>query len=85
MGGGRPQGTGPFAGRVFRYRAAPGALDRTTGRRLSPPIELAVAQTLDSILTRYPGYTLRTLLEEDAHDLLMMRNLLDPDLGKAPE
>ena len=85
MGGGSAAGAGPFASRVFRYRAAPGALDRTTGRRLAPPVELAVAQTLDSILKEYPGYTLRTLLEEDAHELLMMRRLLDPDLGKAPE
>ena len=31
----------------------------------------------------YPGYTLSTLLAEDAHELFMLRGLLDPDLGKA--
>ena len=82
---GHAGGAAPFAGRVFRYRAAPGAVDRDTGRRVGPPPDLVKAQTLDYILTRYPGYTLRTLLEEDAHELLMMLNLLDPDLGKAPE
>jgi hypothetical protein len=31
------------------------------------------------------GYTLRDLLREDAHELLMLDNLLDPDLGKATD
>lgn len=31
----------------------------------------------------YPGYTLRTLDEEDAHRLLAMRALLRPDAGRA--
>jgi hypothetical protein len=31
------------------------------------------------------GYTLRELLEEDAHELMMLDNLLDPDLGTAPD
>lgn len=34
-------------------------------------------------LTRYPGYTIKTLREEDAYDLLQLRGLTDPDLGKA--
>lgn len=38
---------------------------------------------MDSILRRYPGYTLSTLLAEDAHELMLLRELLDPDLGKA--
>jgi hypothetical protein len=35
------------------------------------------------MLTRYRGYTLSSLLAEDAHALMQMRDLLDPDLGKA--
>jgi len=35
------------------------------------------------LLTTYPGYTLRTLRDEDAYELLQMRALIDPDLGKA--
>jgi hypothetical protein len=34
-------------------------------------------------LKEFPGYTLGSLLQEDAHALLQMRALLDPDLGKA--
>lgn len=37
----------------------------------------------DALLRIYPGYTLSSLLAEDAHDLFQMRALLDPDLGKA--
>lgn len=37
------------------------------------------------LLKEYPGYTLSTLLAEDAHELLLMRSLLDPDLGKADD
>lgn len=35
-------------------------------------------------LKKYPGYTLTTLLQEDVHELLMLEELLDPDLGNAP-
>ena len=66
---------GPFAGRVFRYRAVPGAAEK--------PPELLRAETLDKILREYPGYTLRTLQDEDAYELLQMVNILDPDVGKA--
>jgi hypothetical protein len=31
----------------------------------------------------YPQYTLKALLEEDAHELMTLADLLDPDLGKA--
>lgn len=31
---------------------------------------------LDALLQRYPGYTLRTLLQEDAHELLQMLAVL---------
>ena len=31
----------------------------------------------------FPGYTIRTLDEEDTHRILTLRDLLDPDLGKA--
>jgi hypothetical protein len=37
------------------------------------------------VLTQYPGYTLRTFLAEDARTLLQHLQLLDPDLGKAPD
>jgi len=37
------------------------------------------------LLRRYPGYTLSTLLEEDAHELMQLLALLDPDLGKADD
>lgn len=40
---------------------------------------------LDSILRMYPGYTLGTLLAEDAHELMTMRDLIDPDCGKADD
>lgn len=33
----------------------------------------------------YPGYTLRTLDEEDAHRLLAMRALLEPGVGRADD
>jgi hypothetical protein len=38
---------------------------------------------MDEVLRRYPGYTIRTLLDEDAHELLTLRAILDPDFGKA--
>lgn len=38
---------------------------------------------LDYVLRRYPGYTLGTLLAEDAHELKMLIALTNPDLGKA--
>jgi len=40
---------------------------------------------LDTLLRRYPGYTLSTLLAEDAHGLMQMMALLHPDLGNAPD
>jgi hypothetical protein len=46
---------------------------------------LTRARWLDSVLRRYPGYTLSTLLSEDAHGLMQMLGLLDPDLGKADD
>ena len=36
------------------------------------------------LLATYPGYTLSTLLAEDA-ELLRLMALLDPDLGKAED
>ncbi|HLC29011.1 MAG TPA: hypothetical protein VJL07_06150 [Dehalococcoidia bacterium] len=42
------------------------------------------AETLHALLTIYPGYTLSTLLAEDA-ELLRLMALLDPDLGKAED
>ena len=35
------------------------------------------------VLRRWPGYTLSSLLAEDAHLLMQTLDLLDPDLGKA--
>lgn len=35
-------------------------------------------------MRRYPGYTLRTLQEEDAYELLQLLAILDDDIGKAP-
>lgn len=43
------------------------------------------AELLHALLQKYPGYTLSTLLAEDAHELLMLEELLDPNLGNAPE
>lgn len=40
------------------------------------------AEFLDYVLRRYPGYTLRTLLAEDAHELKMLIALTDPKLGE---
>lgn len=35
-------------------------------------------------MTRFPGsYTVDGILRADAHELLMLRALLDPDCGKA--
>ena len=84
VAGGR-RGAGPFAGDVFRWRAVPGGIDHATGRPIRKPGALARAEQLDHLLRSYPGYTLRTLLEEDAHELLMLVNLLNPDLGTAAE
>lgn len=40
---------------------------------------------MDSVLRRWPGYTLSTLMDEDAQLLHQTLGLLDPDLGKADE
>jgi hypothetical protein len=73
-----PRRAPPFAASVFRFNSV--------GRAgLTKPPELARAQTLDAILRRYPGYTLTTLLAEDARELMQMMALLDPDLGKADD
>ena len=65
----------PFASQVFRWRAVGG----------DKPFGLTEAETIDGILGRYSGYTLTTLLAEDAHGLLQIRALLDDDLGKADD
>lgn len=36
-------------------------------------------------MRRYPGYTLSTVLAEDAHDLYQHMALLDPDIGKVTD
>jgi len=69
-----PRRAPPFAARVFRYRAV--GVDK--------PAELERAELLHMLLTTYPGYTLSTLLAEDA-ELLRLMALLDPDLGKAED
>lgn len=43
-----------------------------------------MAETLDALLRRYPGYTLSSLLAEDVA-LLRLIATLDPDLGKATD
>ena len=65
----------PFAAAVFKHRTVPSAVE--------PPEELVRAQLIDSVLQRWPGYTIRTLMEEDAHELYQTLTLLNPDLGKA--
>ena len=40
------------------------------------PSVLARAELLDGILRVYPGYTLQTLLDEDAHELLRLRRII---------
>ncbi len=40
---------------------------------------------MDSVLRRWPGYTLGSLLAEDARLLLQTIALLDEDLGKAED
>jgi hypothetical protein len=72
-----PPGTPPFAAEVWRYRSVPGAFDR--------PRELARAELIVSLLARFPGYTIRDLLTDDAQDLYWTAALLNPDLGKAPD
>ena len=84
VAGGR-RGARPFAGDVFRWRAVPGGIDHATGLPVRKPPALSRAEQLHRLLKEYPGYTLRTLLEEDAHELLMLVNLLNPDLGTAAE
>lgn len=37
------------------------------------------------MLTTFPGYTLSSLLDEDAYELMQLRALLDPDIGKAKD
>lgn len=44
-----------------------------------------MAEFVHEVLTTYPGYTLSTLLAEDAGDLFLLRSLLNPDLGKATD
>lgn len=36
-------------------------------------------------MRQFPGYTLSSLMAEDAHALRTLRALLDPDLGRARE
>ncbi len=38
---------------------------------------------MDWAMRRYSGYTLQTVLAEDAYELQRLRTLLDPDFGKA--
>lgn len=73
MGDGGPRSAPPFAAAAFRYRAV----------GVGKPVALDRAEMYDALLRIYPGYTLSSLLAEDAHDLFQMRALLDPDLGKA--
>ena len=75
MGAGDQPGTRPFAASVWRYRSVPGAFDR--------PRELDLAEFLDSVLRVYPGYTLASVQDEDAHDLFLTRALVNPKLGQA--
>jgi hypothetical protein len=44
---------------------------------------VALAQFVDDVLRTYPGYTLSTLLDEDAHALFALRALVSPKLGEA--
>ena len=76
--GGRP-GAGPFASKARKWRAVKGAPG------VEKPPELSRAELLHALLREYPGYTLSTLLREDAHALLQMRALIDPDLGNAED
>lgn len=41
------------------------------------------ARSLDEFLRSHPGYTLSSLLAEDAHELLGLRELTDEHLGEA--
>ena len=50
---------------------------------IEEPPELRRARILDEILRRYPGYTLSSLLAEDAYTLMQHLALIRPDLGKA--
>jgi hypothetical protein len=60
-----PAGARPFGAELARWRAVPGGVD-SDGHPLRAPGELTRAQTLLGILRQFPGYTLRTLLAEDA-------------------
>ena len=48
-----------------------------------PTGERARDERVDGLLQRYPGYTLSTLLAEDAFALMQHVAILDPDIGKA--
>jgi hypothetical protein len=69
----------PFVSAVWRHRQ----IGEAAGE--DAPVELFYAQLYDALLRIYPGYTLTTLKAEDAHELLTMRALLHPDLGKATD
>ena len=72
---GGPPRAPPFAADVFRWRAVGGL----------KPSELDRAEWLDLILRTYPGYTLFSLLAEDAHEVMVMLDLLSDDCGKVSE
>jgi hypothetical protein len=38
---------------------------------------------MDWVLRRYPGYTEVSLREADAHGLMQLRAILDPEAGQA--
>ena len=74
-----PRRAPPFAAAVFRWRAVGGAAG------IRKPIELSHAEFVDHVLTRWPGYTIESLMREDAYVLMQMLDLLSPDLGKAED
>jgi hypothetical protein len=65
----------PFAVAAFRARHL--------NRRELTPTAVAWARVLDEILRTYPGYTLASVLDEDAHALFALRGLVNPNLGEA--
>jgi hypothetical protein len=55
----------PFGKQLALWRDVPGAVT-ADGRTVTEPAELKNAKFLLGILQRFGGYTLKTLLEEDA-------------------
>jgi hypothetical protein len=73
MDGGRFWSGAPFARRVRLWRDVPGGF-APDGGVVSEPRELKFANFVLSTLERFGGYTLKTLMEEDA-ELLQLMNI----------